>query len=137
MKKLFLIAIALLVGCAKDDTPKTVPAEGVVTLDGNPVEGATVIFIATQGSNNATAVTGKQGVFKANAFEHKSGAVPGDYKVTINKTDFKPASEKAGESNVTVSYGLPERYASVSKTDLTLQLGENGNKEIKFELKSK
>lgn len=137
MKKLICVALVFFVGCATDDSPKTVPAEGIVTLDGTPVEGASVIFIATQGSNNATAVTDKDGKFRANAFEHKSGAVPGDYKVTINKTDLKPASEKAGETNVTVSYGLPEHYSTVSKSGLSIQLGESGNKDIKFELTAK
>jgi hypothetical protein len=137
MKKLCCIAIALLMGCTTDETPKTVPAEGIVTLDGTPVDGAVVILVAAQGSINATAITDKQGKFQANAFEHKTGAVPGDYKVTINKTDLKPASDNVGESNVTVSYGLPEKYSTLSKSGLSIQLGELGNKEIKFELSSK
>jgi hypothetical protein len=127
----------LAAGCKFDTTAKTVPAEGVVTLDGQTVENAVVIFAAEVGSINATAVTGKDGRFELRSFEHKPGAIPGSYKVSVNKTSVKPASSKQGESDVTVSYGLPEKYASLARSGLKESISDQGNKDIKIELKSK
>lgn len=137
MAGLLTLLVGTLLGCSRDDSPKTVPAEGIVTLDGAPVEGAAVIFVANQGSNNASGVTDKEGKFKANAFDHKTGAVPGSYKVIINKTNAKPASDNAGETNVTLSYGVPQKYSVITTSGLTLELGTEGNKVIQFDLKSK
>ncbi|MFO0943237.1 MAG: carboxypeptidase-like regulatory domain-containing protein [Pirellulales bacterium] len=131
-----LIAMAAL-GCKKDNLPKTVPAEGIVTLDGNPVEGATIVFIATQGNYNATAVSDASGKFKMNAFDTKTGAVPGSYKVQIDKTVMESATGKFGETDVNMKYGLPKKYSTFTTSGLSKDLGDQGDTAIKFELSSK
>ena len=89
MQRLFSIGILCLVfaGCESGpQLPPTVPAEGIVTLDGTPVADATVVFIAEQGNYNGTGVTNKEGKFSMKAFDSKSGVVVGSYKVELNKT---------------------------------------------------
>jgi hypothetical protein len=129
--------VGAFAGCIGDKLPKTVPAEGIVTLDGVPVSDATVLFITDTGNNSASGVSNKDGKFELNVFEEKKGALPGTYKVTVNKTIVEPASEKKGETNVNVKYGLPIKYSDLTKSGLTHTLGEQGDKNIKIELSSK
>ncbi len=95
------------------------------------------VFIADQGTYNATGVTDKDGKFAMKAFDQKSGAVPGSYKVELNKTIVESAGEKGGESNVNLKLGLPKKYATFTTSGITITLGEGGQKDIKFELTSK
>jgi hypothetical protein len=129
--------VGLLAGCVTDNLPKTVPAEGMVTLDGEPVSDATVLFITDTGNNSASGVSNKDGKFELKVFEEKKGAVPGAYKVTVNKTIVEPSSEKNGESEVNIKYGLPVHYSDLTKSGLTYTLSDQGDKNIKIELKSK
>ncbi|MBU6175941.1 MAG: hypothetical protein KGQ60_19215 [Planctomycetes bacterium] len=128
-----LSACFFLTGCAGDNLPKTVPAEGVVLLDGEPVADATVVFIAEQGTFNATGVSDKDGKFQLKAFDEKSGAVPGSYKVEISKS----VMEKGAGPEVNMKFGLPRKYATFNTSGLTQSIGETGTKDIKFDLKSK
>lgn len=131
------VVLGMFVGCENDKLPKTVPAEGVVTLDGATVSDATVLLIADVGDINASAVSDKNGKFLLNAFPEKSGAVPGSYKVSISKTINEAASEKTGETMVNLKYGLPQKYSLYTTSGLTYTLGEKGDKNIKFDLQSK
>jgi hypothetical protein len=108
-----------------------------VTLDGAPVADATITYIADVGSYNASAVTDKEGKFAMKAFEEKKGAVPGGYKVAINKTIVESRDGRQGESDVNLKQGLPMKYSNFLNSGLTIQLGNNGDKNIKYELKSK
>ena len=131
------VVLGMFAGCENDKLPKTVPAEGVVTLDGATVSDATVLLIADVGDINASAVSDKNGKFLLNAFPEKSGAVPGSYKVSISKTINEAASEKKGETMVNLKYGLPQKYSLYTTSGLTYTLGEKGDKNIKFDLQSK
>jgi hypothetical protein len=76
-----LFAIVWVTGCG----PSLKPVTGVVKLDGNPVEGATVSFISDDGKNVFTGFTDSSGSFKLANSENKAGVVPGNYKVTVVK----------------------------------------------------
>lgn len=134
-----LISFLMFVGCQSGpNLPPTVPAEGIVTLDGTPVSDATVVFIAEQGTYNATGVTNKEGKFAMKAFDSKSGAVVGSYKVELNKTVVETKGPSGGgESEVNLKFGLPKKYGTFTTSGLTIQLGEGGKKDIAFDLKSK
>jgi hypothetical protein len=72
------------------------PVEGVVTLDGKAVEGATVVFIAEDGSGNTTSgLTDANGKFTLRAGTQK-GVLAGNYKVLITKTRAVGAGGSAG-----------------------------------------
>ena len=132
------LTIVTLTGCdTGPKLPQTVPAEGIVTLDGTPMSDVTIIFIAEKGTYNATAVSDKSGKFAMKAFEQKSGAVAGSYKVELNKTVVDSKGMKGGEAEVNMTYGLPMKYASFTTSGITITLPESGNKDIKFDLVSK
>ena len=133
-----VLSVAFVSGCNSGaDLPPTVPAEGIVTLDGVPVVDATITFIADVGTYNASAVTNKEGKFAMKAFEEKSGAVAGSYKVAINKTIVESRDGKQGESDVNLKQGLPMKYSNFLTSGITITLGAAGAKDLKYELKSK
>jgi len=133
-----VFCVSLIGGCNSGaGLPPTVPAEGVVTLDGAPVADATITFIADVGTYNASAVTDKTGKFAMKAFEEKSGAVAGSYKVSINKTIVESRDGRQGESDVNLKQGLPMKYSNFLTSGITIKLADAGDKNIKYELKSK
>jgi hypothetical protein len=81
-------AVVLAVaGCGSKGSP--VKVEGVVTLDGKPMAGATVNFSpADDHGNPAFGLTDSAGAFRLTTFRSEDGALPGDYKVTVRKDDL-------------------------------------------------
>ena len=143
--KRMILELALLVmtaaGCGPDlsHLPKTVTAEGTVTLDGKPIENATVVAIADQAEYSARGVTDATGKYSLQAFEEKKGAVPGSYRVQVNKTVLTESGGGEDENSigsVNVQYGLPKKYAAVSTSGLTLVIPDQDKSDLNFELKS-
>ncbi len=66
MTLLWLVVLALWIGCGKSG-PETVQVKGLVTLDGNPVPAAGVMFAGPEGGTPVTAVTDAQGQFVLNS----------------------------------------------------------------------
>lgn len=129
--------------------PDTVDASGVVTLDGEPVEGATVVFGPVDGKYPANAITASDGSFSAAAFTSKPGAVPGKYKVALTKTiedkdakkkKFDPGEDsehaKDGGGDVSWTNGLPEVYKLPSTTPIEIEVPSDGIADLKIELKT-
>jgi hypothetical protein len=75
-----LVALALS-GCSGGK----VKVNGVVLLDGKPVEGATVTFLPvnTDKGKMAFGSTDKEGNFQLTTKTNNDGAFPGEYKVTV------------------------------------------------------
>ena len=133
--------LLLTLGCGPDTShlPATVPASGVVTLDGKPVDGAQVIFVPNPpASTGAYASTDMNGKFSLRAFEEKDGAVPGAYKVQVSKTvQVKLPGELDGGEAVRFEFGVPQRYTGIATSGLAFTIPEGGTSEIKLELVSK
>lgn len=152
MRSVFLlfgigVAVGFLNGCHSGDTrnlPATVTAAGYVYLDGNPVEGAAVVFIPedSQTGHPAQAISDAQGYFELQAFETKKGAVPGNYIVQVAKTveTTMEGAQVEGESEdfraVTYQNVLPSKYANIATSDLRQTIPDTGIKDIKIELSS-
>jgi hypothetical protein len=163
MKMLALLAIAasavLVSGCAKDTGHRK--TTGVVTVDGAPIEGATVVFIpAAQGGASGSAITDAKGAYSATSGSVGEGLLPGEYKVTISKreevVDPDQAAFEAGEITYDElqerKYGkgnlsgtgavgeslVPEMYSNAAATPLTVTVTDNAkdnvfNFDLKFE----
>jgi hypothetical protein len=104
---LLLVAGLLgMVGCG----PSYKSVEGVVTLDGKAVEGATVVFVAENGSGNtASGLTDANGKFTLTA-GGKKGALAGNYKVLITRVKPIGAGGEAG-----MKPGSPEYVKQMEK----------------------
>ena len=134
-----------------------VPVSGTVTLDGQPVEGATVTFHVLgrdREGRPATGQTDKTGTFHLKT-GNAGGARPGDYKVVIIKNiiaDPKlkmpncpdtPEGRNQREDFLWKHFGdnlpyqnvLPDRYGDLKATPLTCKVP--GNSPVHFPLTRK
>jgi hypothetical protein len=141
---LLLIAAA---GCGGGKGP--VPVRGIVKLDGKPLAGASVQFIAQdEGGRDSTGSTDADGVFRLSTFQSGDGALPGKYKVVVQL----PAATQGGAPAATPTEAqqgsapgqqeakapptiIPPRYSQPDQTTLEQVVPPSG--EIVFDLKSK
>ena len=142
------VALALTIGCTEPgvERPETFAVTGIVTLDGNPVEGATVTFVPAAGDRSAAGMTDASGKYALTTFEGGDGAGPGEYGVKIEKYAGGSAGEETGEGDegmMSADYEaglrseggeggepkslLPEKYSDPSSSGLkaTVTEGEN------------
>ena len=141
-----VVLAGLLAACAGCGS-KLVPVEGVVNLDGQPVDRATVTFIPQGEGRQATGVTGADGHFTL-ATGPDSGAPPGNYKVTVTKSESVPGAnpgEPADMAKMMANYSkvkgklkslLPQKYSRPDTTDLTCTVPPP-SKPVVLDLKSK
>jgi len=131
-KCLCLVSL-LFAGCssAPQDMPDVAPVSGTVTLDGNPLPYATVVFQPTDGrpSNGQTDGEGK---YDLHFNQDTMGAELGSHQVII--TTYREFDHPS-DSNLKASPELlPAKYHSKSELTATVEPGGN---EISFDLKSK
>ncbi|MCA9190136.1 MAG: hypothetical protein KDB03_00175 [Planctomycetales bacterium] len=111
MKMRIYLSVALLVlavaGCGGDNRPATYPVSGVVTLDGKPVQGASISFTSIgEGVQPAVAQTDADGKYSLTTFESGDGAMEGVFQVTATKYHTE-----AGEN----PYGAPTQSTGEQK----------------------
>ncbi len=149
-----LLTIAFL-GCDqgasdpwKGKRPATVPAKGIVTYRGNPLEKAMVVLQPRDADGvAASALTNSKGEFELQAFPPDAGAVPGSYMVIIVKTNADdPKHNPKPVSNDDPAYGkettgptpvslIPVKYNDPNRSGLSAEIPAAGTSELKFELK--
>ena len=154
------VAFALAVGftgCSGDAGPTVQYVEGVVTLDGEAIEGVTVGFspVDVQEGIAATGTTDSNGVYKLTSSQGgkpDQGAVAGEYTVTFRKvkgtfaealTPDDPGYEKSmasgkEESAPALEYVVPARYGNPADSEfkVTVKSGKNTGDDFKFALTS-
>ena len=108
-----LLGLALS-GCGPQ-SPPTAKVEGVVTLDGKPIEGAAVVFTPPEG-RMATGATDSSGRFLLSTFKQGDGALLGQHRVTVSKSSEQ--SSGPGEETELV-FLTPRRYADPKTSPLT------------------
>lgn len=155
-----VVGLIVLVGAAAgcDARRLPVPVSGNVTLDGRPVEGATVTFHLLGDDKEgrpATGQTDKTGTFRLRS-GNEDGAQPGEYKVVVVKNvlagakvkmpDFPDTPEGHNQRDhfVWKHFGddqppymnvLPDRYGGLKTTPLTCKVP--GDSPVHFSLTSK
>ncbi len=122
---------SLCLGCGKSDTPDVGLVSGKVTLDGEPIEGASVEFtpITNVGQRTSTATTSSDGSYRLAFSASTLGAALGEHDVVITKTDTTAKPTANGYPLLT-----PEKYAQPGALKATVEPGEN---TIDFEITSK
>ena len=122
-KWLWMASGALLLiggGCGGRPTgfPETAPVTGTVTLDGSPLEGATVSFLPAEGRSSVGTTDGA-GRYRLVFTGAVSGAVLGPHHVSVSKQApdpaFKPTKEqqemlKEGDFLIPLVELIPSRY---------------------------
>ena len=142
----------ILFGCGGSDRPDLVDVSGVVTLNGQAVQGAEVVFQNEQSPRAATGVTDADGRFVLTTFEDNDGAVPGEHVVTIGKVKTDAAISGALADDPSAAYGqgmeaaasgnmdaiqeneLPAKYADPKTSELSETVTKEGPNEFEFNL---
>jgi hypothetical protein len=151
-KNQLFIVLFIILAVAGCGGPKGIPTnyvEGLVTLDGQPLEDALVTFhpVASDGktaTGNADA-TGKYTLTTEGGLPQK-GALEGDYTVTVTKMEIKQVPrQSSGPARPASQYDEPEMdtiqtlitpkpYSTVTTTSLTATVVK-GKNDIPLELK--
>ena len=137
-----LVAVLLGVfGCNRG--PQMAPVTGVVLLNGQPVDGAAVLFTPEAGGRPADGVTDKEGKFTLQTFEPGDGAVVGKHKVAIvgmRQTGVQATSDglsgEVNESKVREVWFVPKTYSSPDTSGIEIEV-KRGMEPVKLELTGK
>ena len=114
-------------GCS--DGPEVASVEDTVTLDGQPLEGALLIFTPKEGGRQSGGQTGSEGYYELTFSRDQDGALPGTHTImisTIQEGDPDQGIPTAPEK-------LPAKYNT--QTELSQQV-ESGENVIDFSLDS-
>ncbi|TVQ01253.1 MAG: hypothetical protein EA381_05605 [Planctomycetaceae bacterium] len=149
---LLVIPVAF-VGCGGGDLPTTVPVTGTVTLDGNPVDGATVNFMSDTENRLASGKTDASGKFTLQTIvgsQTAPGAVVGGHGVAVLKSesggqmteDPKAIMEQmttnpAITSDYTPKYIIPAKYNNPTMSGIRVEVTQDGPNDITIELTSR
>lgn len=122
---LFALVVAVaMTGCSKSDRPPLGTVTGVVTLDGQPLADALVLFTPDAPGRTSRGVTGVDGRYELTFLRDIVGANLGHHRVRITTvTDDNGGKER-----------LPKRYHAATKLEAMVEAGEN---TIDFALTSK
>jgi len=139
-----LLSVATLLaaaGCGSG-RPTTIPVTGVVTLDGKPIAGASVMFEPEAGGRPATGTTDSSGKFTLKTFEAGDGALPGKHRISVSKSEMTGVqADKEGLSGPADPGGpkeinyIPKKYANPKTSGLTAEVA-SGMKPVELTLTS-
>jgi hypothetical protein len=129
------LGLTAFVGCSGGGSVSGVaPVSGKVTYQGQPVGGATIVFLSEAADGRpAVATSNPDGTYELLTLESK-GALPGKYSVTVKKTE--------NSQDLTREVSMEEAAANanapppVSKELLPAKYGDPGQTPLKFEVKS-
>ena len=129
-----------LTGCGGEPSFEMVPVSGIVTMDGEPLAGATVTFLPkSSGDMNAGPAslgeTDAAGQFTLKTGEGEPGAVVASHQVMI--TTVKDSGTSTADDNVYAEAEpekVPPRYNS--ETGLNFVVPTSGSTDANFELTS-
>ncbi len=148
-----MLSLFTVVGCGGTKGPAVTVVSGTVLLDGEPLDGASVVFHPTSPSGLAgSGKTTTDGTFGLTTFRATPGAgvAPGEYVVTISKEEWpefkepedddpdyerKMAQVEAAMDRAKPTYVTPQAYGDEETSGLTATVGTGENKMV-FELSS-
>jgi hypothetical protein len=134
---LVCLCAAGLTGCGAS-TPDVYPVSGSVTLDGQPLEGCTILFRPAQGSL-ATGVINGDGRFQLTTPGLGAGAVAGLHAVALAPPDkkFDVSSDELeflpNPADAARQHNVPAKYLSFDTSGLTADVNADQG-ELQFAL---
>ena len=129
-----ILLIAGIIGCSRGI--ELIPVSGEVQLNGKPLADCSVTFSPVAGGPAASGVTDMQGCFQLSS-ANRSGAVPGEHRVTIAKKKTHLISDPTGaHSDIRVEWFTPEKYSHPETSGLQKTVSSQEH-DFVFELSSK
>ena len=141
---IFCTLVVVGLGCGKDQNLlPLVPVTGTITLDGKPLDSASVMFIpvGTTKGNGATGYTNEQGKYELSTPKGDRGAPVGEYRVVISKMLMPDGTPYSGQSGLAPMDSparevLPPRFSDDTQTKVKATVPEGGG-EVNLSLASK
>jgi len=122
-KSLVLASTTLsMVGCGSSHLPELGTVSGIVTLDGQPLEGATVYFISGLG-RVSRGRSGPNGAYELYYIGNEKGALLGEHRVMII-TSWMDEDLTTGRFTH-YPERLPPKYHAESELTKTVEAGHN------------
>lgn len=115
----FLSALMLLVTVVGCGGPKLLPVTGVVTLDGEPVAEAGVMFLPIEQGPATGGTTDAAGRFQLTT-TNRLGVAPGGYHVTVTKREVTGGGmfDVGGPKSQKIKWFVPEKYSKPETSGL-------------------
>lgn len=146
------VLLASLLGCSASNYMETEYVEGLVTLDGTPIPGATVTFEPIEPGQGiaGVGVSDESGIYRLTAMgnrdglkpEHGGGVFPGKYLVAVEKVEIAPEVQAKLDAGVSVPYSeaaikriIPKKFSDAAKSGLQVEVVP-GNNDIPLQLGS-
>jgi len=111
--------------------PELASVSGTVTLDGQPLSDAMVIFIPENG-RQAAARTDTAGKYVLTFKEGRQGAEPGKYKVRIT-TGRAAGEDDDGHETEPVPEKVPMKYNAQTELEYTVEAGKENVADFPLE----
>ncbi|MDR0328442.1 MAG: hypothetical protein LBI05_09125 [Planctomycetaceae bacterium] len=144
---LIVVIVGLMIAGCGPKGISTQYVEGIITLDGEPLDGALVTFYPVQADGRTAAgISNEMGVYKltADGGLPEKGAVEGNYRVTVSKMEVRfmdnPRQTPAQENDRVSPYSVqeiitPKNYSLLDKTPLTATVNK-GKNDLPFDMES-
>jgi hypothetical protein len=123
---LAIIAIPLLIGCSQSGA--RYPVHGQVVSSKQPVVEAMVVFHpqfeTPQGQPKPLGITDSEGKFQLTTLHANDGAVPGDYRITVELRQERASGEELVRDGPNL---LPPKYAKPETTPFQYTVTSSSN----------
>lgn len=127
-----ILSIAITSPCMGCGGSKLVDVEGSVTLNGQPLSGASVTFHPVGNAGVADvpyAVTGSDGVFVLGKINQERGAMPGVYRVSVSKVESPEITTEDGlmpadadPRGLQPKWHTPKKYADADSSGFEVEV---------------
>lgn len=122
------ITLSTTIGCG-DGRARRVPVEGVVTIDGEPLQFGSITFMPAAGSPKDARAGGasvnSEGRFQVSSYSQNDGLMMGKYSVTVLATELI--------DNRSQRWHAPMEYSKMADSKLSVEIS-GATDEVKFEL---
>lgn len=139
-----MVLLTVLPGCQESGVPLG-RVSGVITVDGQPVEMATVSFYPENQGRASIGKTNEAGEYELSFSANRNGAIIGKHQVTVStefmaqesrtSTSYDDESGRQPSSGGGRSEMLPLKFTSAKETVLVADVAA-GHNEIDFDLDS-
>ena len=142
LKKIVVISFlslipCLVVGCGGEKNPGTVPVSVKITQKGSPLSDATVSIISKDGKS-ASGRTNASGIAELSTVEGWDGAFPGEYGVSVEKTEMEivkaPSADSPNGTRAQRKNLLPKKYASSKTSGFTMTVDKGQKEPVVFDI---
>jgi hypothetical protein len=144
MKHFITITLLLVLfaasGCGQRGLSGLSKVSGTITLNGQPLDGATIsLSPVTEGLRAASAVSDASGNFKVTTLHPNDGVQPGDYLISVTKVKLEgvlPAAEvrkllaEGKKYNTPQIQQVPGKYLKAETSDLKITVKPGKNDQL-------